>query len=81
MPNKYWKVHVPLKIRYPGTGTSEIAAVDEILEERVTAGTPAGDGDVRVYRLQKGHNDFQSFLVSRSELDANARAVTESGSD
>jgi len=34
---------------------------------------------VRVYRLHKEHNDFQSFIALRSELDASAKAVSESG--
>ena len=75
MPKKLWKVHVPLKLRYPGTKTFELAAVDEIVEERME---PAdSSADVRIYRLHKEHNDFQSFIVSRSELDASARPVDE----
>ncbi len=77
MPKKLWKVHVPLKLRYPGTKTFEVAAIDEIVEERTEpADSPA---DVRVYRLHKDYNDFQSFIVSRSELDANARPVDAMG--
>ena len=77
MPKKLWKVHVPLKLRYPGTKTFELAALDEIVEERLDpTDSPT---DVRVYRLQKEHNDFQSFIVSRAELDANARPVDGSG--
>jgi hypothetical protein len=79
MPKKLWKVHVPLKIRYPGTRASEMAAVDEILEERAEPGTTDSAAEVRVYRLHKEHNDFQSFIALRSELDASAKAVSESG--
>ncbi len=75
MPKKLWKVHVPLKLRYPGTKTFELAALDEIVEERMEP--TDSPGDVRVYRLQKGCNDFQSFIVSRSELDANTKLVDE----
>jgi hypothetical protein len=78
MPRKLWKVHAPLKIRYPGTGASEVAAVDEILEERAGPGTSDTGTEVRVYRLHKEHNDFQSFIVLRAELDASAKAVSES---
>jgi hypothetical protein len=75
MPKKLWKVHVSLTLRYPGTKTCEVAGVDEIVEECAEpADSPA---DVRVYRLHKGYNDFQSFIVSRSELDANAKPVDE----
>ena len=76
---KLWKVHVPLKLRYPGTKIFQVAAIDEIVEERVEPGTTESPADVRVYRLHKEHNDFQSFIVSRSELDANTRLVSESG--
>ena len=68
---------MPLKLRYPGTKTFALAALDEIVEERLElADSPA---DVRVYRLHKECNDFQSFIVSRSELDASAKPVDESG--
>jgi hypothetical protein len=77
MPKKLWKVHVPLKMRYPGTRASELAAIDEILEERAEPGTTDDSADVRVYRLHKEHNDFQSFIVLRSELDASAKTVPE----
>ena len=72
MTKKLWKVHVPLKLRYPGTKTFEVAAIGEIVEERAEAGTSDSSDDVRVYRLHKEFNDFQSFMVSRSELDSNA---------
>ena len=75
MPKKLWKIHLPLKLRYPGTGIFEMAAADEIVEER-TEPTDSPD-DVRVYRLHKDHNDFHSFIVSRSELSANAKVVNE----
>ena len=68
---------MPLKLRYPGTGIFEVAATDEIVEER-TEPTDSPD-DVRVYRLHKDHNDFHSFIVSRSELHANAKPVDETG--
>ena len=77
MPKKLWKVHVPLKLRYPGTKTFALAALNEIVEERMEmADSPT---DVRVYRLHKECNDFQSYIVSRSELDASAKPVDESG--
>jgi hypothetical protein len=81
MPKKLWKVHVPLKLRYPGTKTFEIAAIDDIVEERAEPGTTDSFANVRVYRLHKEHNDFQSFMVSRAELDSNARPVPESGQE
>jgi hypothetical protein len=56
-----------------------MAAVDEILEERAEPGTADSAAEVRVYRLHKEHNDFQSFIALRSELDASAKAVSESG--
>jgi hypothetical protein len=75
MTKKLFRVTVPLKLRYPGTKTFELAAVNEIVEERVEpADNPA---DVRVYRLHKEYNDFQSFIVSRSDLDANTTPVVE----
>jgi len=77
MPKKLWKVHVPLKLRYPGTKTFELAAADEIVEERLE---PADNpSDVRVYRLHKEYNDFQSFIVSRADLEANTKPVDEPG--
>jgi hypothetical protein len=79
MPKKLWKVHVPLNLRYPGTKSFEVAAIDEIVEERLEPTTTNSPADVRVYRLHKEHNDFQSFIVSRSELDANTKPVSESG--
>jgi hypothetical protein len=81
MPTKLWKVHVPLKLRYPGTKTFEVAAIGDIVEERGEPGTTDSPADVRVYRLHKEHNDFQSFIVSRADLDANARPVSASGQD
>ena len=83
MTKKLWKVHVPLKLRYPGTKTFETAAINEIVEERVEAGTASEtpDAEVRVYRRHKEFNDFHSFIVLRSELDASANAVTESSVD
>ena len=78
MPKKLWKVHVPLKLRYPGTKTFQVAAIDEIVEERAEAGTTDSPADVRVYRLHKEYNNFQSFIVSRAELDASARLASES---
>lgn len=77
MPKKLWKIHVPLKLRYPGTKAFATAALDEIVEERTeSTDSPA---EVRVYRVNKGHNDFQSFIVSRSDLDASARLIDELG--
>jgi hypothetical protein len=76
MPKKLWKVHLPLKLRYPGTKTFEVAAIGDIVEERAEAVGRDGSDDVRVYRLHKEHNDFQSFMVSRSELDSNAKACS-----
>jgi len=76
MPKKLWKVHVPLKLRYPGTKTFEVADIGDIVEERAEAGTSDGSADVRVYRLHKEHNDFQSFMVSRSELDSSAKTCS-----
>lgn len=82
MTKKLWKVHVPLKLRYPGTKTFETAAINEIVEERVEAGTPdAPESEVRVYRRHKEFNDFHSFIVLRSELDASANPVTESNTE
>jgi hypothetical protein len=77
MQKKLWKVHVPLKLRYPGTKTFQVAEIDEIVEERAEAGTTDSPADVRVYRLHKEYNNFQSFIVSRSELDSNARLTAE----
>ena len=77
MPKKLWKVHVPLNLRYPGTKSFEVAAIDEIVEERLDPATTDSPAEVRVYRLHKEHNDFQSFIVSRSELDANTKPVSE----
>jgi hypothetical protein len=76
MPKKLWKVHMPLKLRYPGTKTFEMAAIDDIIEERAEPGTSDGSGDVRVYRIHKEYNDFQSFMVSRAELDTNAKTCS-----
>ena len=77
MPNKLWKVHEPLKLRYPGTKTFQVAELNEIVEERPESNAADNPDDVRVYRLHKEHNDFQSFIVSRSDLDASAKLVTE----
>jgi hypothetical protein len=76
MQKKLWKIHVPLKLRYPGTKTFEVAAIGDIVEERAETGTSDGSADVRVYRLHKDHNDFQSFMVSRSELDSSAKTFS-----
>jgi hypothetical protein len=76
MSKKLWKVHVPLKLRYPGTKTFEIAEIGDIVEERAEAGISDGSGEVRVYRLHKDHNDFHSFMVPRSELDSSAKACS-----
>jgi len=76
MPKKLWKVHVPLKLRYPGTKTFEIAAIGEVVEERGEPEINSSADDVRVYRQHKDFNDFQSFMVSRSELDANAKTLS-----
>jgi hypothetical protein len=77
MTKKLWKVHVPLKLRYPGTKAFATAALDEIVEERMDVSD--NPTEVRVYRLHREHNDFQSFIVSRSELDASARLIDEIG--
>jgi hypothetical protein len=76
MPKKLWKVHVPLKLRYPGTKTFEVAAIGDIVEERAEPGTSESSDDVRVYRLHKEHNDFHSFMVSRAELDSSAKSCS-----
>ncbi len=82
MTKKFWKVHAPLKLRYPGTQTFETAGVDEIVEERVETGISATpEAEVRVYRRHKEFNDFHSFIVSRTELDASAKPVGESDAD
>ena len=83
MTKQFWKIHAPLKLRYPGTKTFETAGIDEIVEERVEPGTvdSSAANDVRVYRRHKEFNDFHSFIVSRSELDASAKLVSESGQD
>jgi hypothetical protein len=78
MPKKLWKVTVELKLRYPGTKIFQLATADEIVEERVEPGTSDSAAEVRVYRVHKEYNDFQSFIVSRSELDANAVVVPDS---
>jgi hypothetical protein len=76
MPKKLWRVHVPLKLRYPGTKTFEVAEVGEVVEERGEPELSASSDDVRVYRQHKAYNDFQSFMVSRSELDASAKTLS-----
>jgi hypothetical protein len=76
MPKKLWKIHLPLKLRYPGTKTFEVAAIGDVVEERAEPGMADESGDVRVYRLHKEYNDFQSFMVSRSELDSNAKTFS-----
>jgi len=81
MPRKFWKVHVPLKLRYPGTKTFQVAELDEIVEERLEQGPNESPAEVRVYRMHKEHNNFQSFIVSRTELDASAKPVSESGAE
>jgi len=81
MMKKLWKVHMQLKLRYPGTKAFQVAAIDEIVEERREPGTTDISDDVRVYRLHQEHNDFQSFIVSRSDLEASAILVSESGKD
>ena len=81
MLKKLWKVHMQLKLRYPGTKIFQFAAVDDIVEERGEAETTDISADVRVYRLHQEHNDFQSFIVSRSDLDASAKRISESGKD
>jgi hypothetical protein len=80
MPNKLWKIHEPLKLRYPGTKIFQVAVQDEIVEERPGTSALDSSDDVRVYRLDKGQNDFQSFIVSRSDLDARAKLVSETKS-
>ncbi len=82
MTKKYWKVHVPLRLRYPGTKTFEVAAIDEIVEERVEAtAADNADSEVRVYRRHKEFNDFHSFIVTRSDLDSSANPVSESAAE
>ncbi len=75
---KLWKVDAPLKLRYPGTQAFEVAAIGDIVEERTEAGAAEPAGEVRVYRRHKEHNDFQSFMVARSELDSKAKPFTDS---
>jgi len=76
MPKKLWKVDGPLRLRTPGTQTHQYAALGELLEEVTMQGTTDSPEDVRVLRSSE-ERTIRSYIVSRSELAANAEPVSE----
>jgi hypothetical protein len=76
MPKKLWRVGGPLKLRTPGTQTYQYAELGESLEEVTMPGTTDSPNDVRVFRTKEDRT-IRSYIVSRSELAANAKPISE----
>lgn len=76
MPKSLWKVHGHLELRDPSTQAYQYAEIDETLEEVTMQGTTDSPDDVRVFRMKETHT-IQSYIVSRSALEANATRVSE----
>jgi hypothetical protein len=78
MAKKLWRVDGPLKLwdSDPGTQAYQYAVVGEVLEEVTMPGTTGSPDDVRMFRT-KEVRAIRSYIVSRSELTANAKSIPE----
>lgn len=76
MPKSLWKVHGRLELRNATTQAYQYADPDETLEEVTMPGTTDSPDDVWVFRTKERHT-IQSYIVSRSALEANASLVSE----
>ncbi len=76
MLKSFWKVHGRLELRTPSTQAYQYADSDETLEEVTMPGTTDSPDDVRAFRTKVAHT-IQSYIVSRSALEASATRVSE----
>jgi hypothetical protein len=76
MPKKLWKVDIPLKLWEKGTQTYLSADPGELLEEVTLQEKILSPEDVLVFRT-KETKIIRTYVVSRPELAANARTVSE----
>jgi hypothetical protein len=76
MPKKLWKVTGPLKLWKKASQEFQLAIFDEVLEEVTLQEEVGGPEDVLVMRAKEPSYP-QSYRVSRSDLTANAKLVSE----
>jgi hypothetical protein len=74
MLKNLWRVHGTLELRNQRTQAYQYSDIGETLELVTTRAEGVSFDDVRVFRTKERHT-IQSYVISRSALEANATPV------